>query len=184
MAEGGKTSGLVLVGRFGAVHGVRGEIRVKSFTADPMAIAGYRGLTDATGTRDFAFRKARYVKDDMLVAQIPGIDNRDSAGTIVNVDIYVPRANLPPPDEDEFYFTDLIGLPAMLETGERFGTVCLVENFGAGDFLTVETPDGGTALLPFTRAVVPKVDLAGGAITVVPPVEVDGEEEGEAPEAS
>jgi 16S rRNA processing protein RimM len=171
-------SALVLVGRFGAVHGVRGEIRVKSFTADPMAIAGYRGLTDSTGTRNFAFRKARYIKEDMLVAQISGIDDRDSAGTIVNVDIFVPRANLPPPDEDEFYFADLIGLPAILESGERFGTVRLVENFGAGDFLTVETPDGGTALLPFTKAVVPKVDIAGRSITVVPPVEVDGEPEG------
>jgi 16S rRNA processing protein RimM len=170
---------LVLVGRFGAVHGVRGEIRVKSFTEDPMAIAGYRGLTDAAGSRNFAIRKARHVKDDMLVAQVQGIDDRDSAGTIVNVDIYVPRANLPPPDEDEFYFTDLIGLAAILESGERFGTVRAVENFGAGDFLTIETPDGGTVLLPFTKAVVPRVDVAGGAITVERPVEVEGEPEGE-----
>jgi len=170
---------LVLVGRFGAVHGVRGEIRVKSFTEDPMAIAGYRGLTDAAGSRNFAIRKARHVKDDMLVAQVQGIDDRDAAGTIVNVDIYVPRANLPPPDEDEFYFTDLIGLAASLESGERFGTVRAVENFGAGDVLTIETPDGGMVLLPFTKKVVPKVDIAGRAITVEPPVEVDGEPEGE-----
>ena len=173
----GAVASLVLVGRFGAVHGVRGDIRVKSFTADPMAIAGYRGLTDSTGTREFAFRNTRFVKDDMLVVRVVGVDDRNAAGKIVNVDIYAPRVSLPAPQEDEFYFADLIGLAAILESGERFGTVQAVENFGAGDILTVETADGARALLPFTRKVVPHVDVAGGRLIVVPPDEIDGEPE-------
>lgn len=175
-------SGLVLVGRFGAPHGVRGEIRIKSYTGDPLALAGYGGLTDVTGTRRFALKRVRPVKDDMLVAQVEGVADRNAAEALTNADIFVPRASLPAPDEDEFYFSDLIGLAAVLPDGSRFGTVRAVDNFGAGDILVIETGAGEEALLPFTKLVVPKVDIAGGAVHVVLPEEIDGEDEAQSTE--
>ncbi|MDH7798243.1 MULTISPECIES: ribosome maturation factor RimM [unclassified Beijerinckia] len=170
-------SGLVLVGRFGAPHGVRGEIRIKSYTGDPLALAGYSGLTDATGTRSFALKRARPVKDDMIVGQVDGVGDRNAAEALVNLEIFVPRANLPAPDEDEFYFSDLIGLAVLLPDGSTFGKVRAVDNFGAGDILMIETATGDEALLPFTKAVVPKVDIAGGAVHVILPEEIEGEPE-------
>ena len=170
-------SSRILVGRFGAAHGVRGEIRVKSFTAEPTAIAGYKGLTDETGARRFTFEAARFVKDDMIVARLKDVRDRNAAEALTNVDIYIDRADLPPPDEEEFYIADLVGLRAELADGALFGTVRAVLNFGAGDILEIETAPGVTQLLPFTAAVAPHVDMAGGRIIVAPPAEIDGEDE-------
>ncbi|HEY8579060.1 MAG TPA: ribosome maturation factor RimM [Beijerinckiaceae bacterium] len=179
----------ILVGRFGAAHGVRGEVRIKSFTADPLALAGYQGLTDATGARGFAIEAARLVKDDMIVARLAGVRDRGAAEALTNVDIYVDRAALPPPDEEEFYIADLIGLRAELEDGAPFGTIRAVLNFGAGDILEIETAPGETRLLPFTRAVAPVVEPSKGRVIVRPPDEIEGEEtdgprEGRAPSDS
>ena len=167
---------LVLVGRFGAAHGVRGEIRLKSFTADPRAIASYGALTDASGTRRFALAGLRVVKDDMCVVRVEGVADRTAAEQLTNVELFLPRAQLPPPEEDEFYLADLVGLAAVLETGEPYGTIERVLDFGAGDILEIRPSGGGeTRLVPFTKAAVPDVDIAGGRVTVVPPVEVAGE---------
>lgn len=168
--------GLVLVGRFGAPHGVRGEIRLRSFTADPKSIALYGALTDAAGTRVFQLKSVRHVKDDMLVAQVLGVENRDGAGTLTNTDLYVARAHLPPPDEDEFYLTDLEGLEARLPSGEVFGRVLRVENHGAGDILVIQRPQGDQALIAFTRRAVPDVRIGEGFLTVDPPDEIEARE--------
>ncbi len=166
---------LILVGRFGAPHGVRGEIRVKSFTADPLAIARYGDLCNRNNPRRFRFLNARYIKDDMLVARISGIDNRDSAETLVNKDIFVNRSQLPPPEQDEFYLTDLIGLEARLKNGEHFGRVLNVVNFGAGDILEIDVGAVESRMVPFSKAAVPEVEIAAKYIVVEPPVEIDGE---------
>ena len=163
----------ILVGRFGAAHGVRGEVRVKSFTGEPLALAKYKGLTDASGVRAFVFESARLVKDDILVARVAGVRDRNAAEALTNQDI------LPPPDEDEFYVADLIGLEAVLADGARFGKVRDVLNFGAGDILEIDTGAGETQLLPFTLAIVPQIDIAAKRIVVVPPVFAQGEEEPE-----
>ena len=160
---------LVLVGRFGAAHGVRGEIRLKSFTGDPAAIGDYAPLLSQDGSRLFVLRTLRHVRDDMFVARVEGIADRNAAEALVNIDIYVPRSELPPPEDDEYYHSDLIGLSALLESGERLGEVVNVLNFGAGDILEIRPIGGETMLLPFTKAVVPKVDLAARSLTVVPP---------------
>ena len=169
---------LVLVGRFGAAHGVRGELRLKSFTQDPAAIRGYAPLTDASGARKFVLSALRVVKDDMCVVRVEGIADRDAAEKLTNIDLYVARENLPPPDEDEFYQADLIGLDAVTETGEAYGTIERVLDFGAGDILEIRPPDGGeTRLVPFTKAAVPTVDIAARRVVIVPPVEIEGEVE-------
>ncbi len=111
--------GLILLGRFGAAHGVRGEIRLQSFTSDPLAIAAYDGLTDKSGTRNFRLRAVRPQGKDMLVAQVEGVDDRAGAEALNRVELYVARDKLPAPEEDEFYIADLIGLRA--ETAEGVG---------------------------------------------------------------
>jgi 16S rRNA processing protein RimM len=167
---------LVLVGRFGAAHGVRGEIRLKSFTADPKAIAAYGPLTDVGGTAKFVLASLRLVKDDICVARVEGIGDRTAAERLTNLDLFVPRAQLPPPDADEFYQADLIGLAACLEDGREIGRIERVLDFGGGDILEIRRSAGGeTLLVPFTRAAVPHVDIARGRVTIVPPAEIDGE---------
>ena len=173
----GPFTGLVEVGVLGAPHGVKGEIRLKSFTADPLAIQDYAPLTDKTGQRRFAIRTARLVKDDMLVVAVEGVTDRSAAEALTNVTLWVPRDQLPEPDEEEFYHADLIGLVAHAPDGSIIGTVTAVHDFGAGDILDIAPiGDGPSLLVPFTKAIVPVVDLAAGRLTVILPDEIEGEE--------
>jgi 16S rRNA processing protein RimM len=166
----------VLLAVFGAPHGVKGELRVKSFAGDPADFDAYGPLVDARG-RSFEIRSKRHVKDDLFVVRVKGCDDRDAAAALTNVELYVPRQRLPAPDEGEFYYSDLIGLPAFDEDGAPFGQIVAVENFGAGDILEIRPASGGeTVLLPFNDDFVPVVDLAARRVVVVAPVEIDGED--------
>jgi 16S rRNA processing protein RimM len=167
---------LIALGRFGAPQGVRGEIRVKSYTGDPQAIGAYGPLTDAAGARRFVVKPVRALRDDMLVARVEGVLTRDAAEALNGVELYARRSQLPPPEADEFYHSDLVGLEAVTPAGEALGWVTAILNHGAGDILEIAPPDGGeTLLLPFTRAVAPEIDFAGRRIVVVPPAEIEGE---------
>lgn len=167
----------VIVARIGAAHGVRGEVRLWPYTQDPMAVTTYGPLETRDGRRAFEIESLRAGKDH-LVARLKGVDDRDAAEKLTNVELYVPRERLPPAAEDEFYYSDLIGLDALNENGEQFGTVHAVHNFGAGDVIEI-TPigSGETVMLPFTETTVPKVDLARKQIVVVPPSEVEAKED-------
>jgi 16S rRNA processing protein RimM len=164
------TSREILVGVFGAAHGIRGEIRLKSFTSDPKAIGSYGALHDETGTRDFVIDALRPIGTDMFVARVKGVPDRKSAEHLNGIELFVPRDALPSPDDEEFYHTDLIGLRVENERGESLGSVVALHNFGAGDILEIapppDAPDRTTAMLAFTRALVPVVDVAGGRIVV------------------
>ncbi len=155
----------ILVGEIGRPHGVRGLVKLRSFTADPAAIADYGPLTDEAGVRRFGITLLAEG-----LARVEGVADRDAAARLTGTQLYVERERLPPPEEEEFYLADLIGLRAETEAGERLGLVRQVEDHGAGTFLVVEGPP--ERMLPFTRAVVPVVDLAGGRIVVVLPDEV------------
>jgi 16S rRNA processing protein RimM len=166
----------VLVGKFGAAHGVRGEVRIKSYTGDPRAIGSYKPLSDAAGTRQFTIEGLRHLKDDLFVARIQGVRDRAAAESLTNLDLYVAREALPAAGEDEFYLADLVGLAVVSETGATVGAVVAVHNFGGGDILEIAPAAGGaTVLVAFTREIVPQVDVAGGQLTLRPPAEVDGE---------
>ncbi len=170
----------ILVGRFGAPHGVRGEMRLQSFTGEPRAIADYGPLQAADGRR-FELAGVRSVKDNMLVARVTGVMDRDAAAALTNLELYVARSALPPPDEDEFYVADLVGMSALDGEGRMLGTVVDVPNYGGGDLVELRPPRGGeTMLLPFTKDVVPTIDFAGRILMIVPPKEVseDGPEAG------
>ena len=164
---------LVLVGRFGAPQGVRGEIRIKSYTADPLAIGDYGPLSDETGAKKFEIERLRPLKEDMVVAKVKGLSDRDAAGALTGVSLFVAREKLPPPDEDEFYIADLVGLSAVSPDGETIGTVKNVLNFGAGDILEIAPASGETLMLPFTKEIAPSIDFSGGKIVVVRPAETE-----------
>jgi len=168
----------VLLGRFGAAHGLKGEVRVQSFTGDPRAIGDYGALFDKEGARQFRFaQQLRPLGKDMLVARLDGVTTREAAERLNGVEIFALRKNLPAEGEDEFYLADLIGLRAETLEGALLGVVVSVQNFGAGDILEVAPPDRGeTRLFPFTKSVVPLVDAAKGRVVIAPPREVEGEE--------
>ena len=162
----------VLIAQIGAAHGVRGEVRLKAFTEDPMSVARYGALETEDGARRFEIEAVRPAKD-MLVARLKGVADRNAAEALKNLRLYVARAKLPKPADDEFYHADLIGLAATTADGAAFGTVKAVHNFGAGDLLEIEPASGGTSvMLPFTETSVPTVDIAGRKLIVAPPADV------------
>jgi 16S rRNA processing protein RimM len=172
----------VLIARIGAAHGIRGEVRVKAFTADPRGIGAY-GPLEAPDGRTFevdSLRPAAGPSGDMLVVKFKGVADRNAAETLNGLELSVPRDRLPPAEEDEYYHADLIGLAAIARDGPELGTVIAVHNYGAGDLLEIAPKRGETLLVPFTRAVVPEVDLKAGRVTVDPPA---GLLAGEEPEA-
>ncbi|MCB1486653.1 MAG: ribosome maturation factor RimM [Bauldia sp.] len=176
----------VLIARIGAAHGIRGEVRVKAFTATPSDIAAY-GALEAPDGRRFEVERQRPAagkSPEMLVVRFAGVTDRNQAEALNGIELSIPRERLPAAEEDEFYYADLIGLSAVTVDGRSLGTVVGVQNYGAGDLLEVAPSRGDTILVPFTRAVVPTVDITGGLVTVDPPEglleeEPDDEQDGE-----
>jgi 16S rRNA processing protein RimM len=159
----------VLVGDIGRPQGLQGEVRIRSFTAEPASIADYGPLEDETGTRLFEIESLR-VTPKTMSARIKGVTTREEAEALTGTRLYVPRTRLPEREEDEWYHTDLIGLAAQDEDGAEIGRVIAVYNFGAGDLLEIRPAGGGaTVLMPFTRETVPEVDVEGGWLRIVPP---------------
>ena len=163
----------MLVARFGAPHGVKGDVKLWSFTEDPLGVADYGPLETADG-RTFEIESLRPAKD-FLVARVEGIADRTAAEALTNVELYVPRERLPAIDEDEtWYISDLIGLAAHDADGAPIGKVLAVHNFGAGEVIEIAPANGGaTLMLPFTETAVPEVNIAEGRMTVVLPSEGD-----------
>jgi 16S rRNA processing protein RimM len=161
MAGGGR----VCLGQIGAPHGVRGEVRLRSFTGEPEAIAGY-GPLQAENGGIVEIETLRPVKDH-FVATLSGIRDRDAAERLTNVKLYVPRERLPELEAaDEFYHADLIGLAVSDRAGHELGTVVAIHNFGAGDLIELRADSGETELLPFDAATVPEIDVAAGRLVV------------------
>lgn len=158
----------VCLGIVVGIHGVKGVVRLKSFTASPADIAAYGAVSDESGTRRFKVKVVGESRGAVL-ALLSGIANREAAEALRGVRLYVARKALPATNEDEFYHADLIGLPVETKEGARLGTVGAVHNFGAGDILEVRDAGGGEILLPFSDAVVPVVDIAGRRIVADPP---------------
>jgi tRNA (guanine37-N1)-methyltransferase len=160
---------LILMGRIAAAHGLKGLVKIQSFTGEPAAIGRYGPLLDATGQRRFEVTVQNLVKGG-VVARIAGVTDRTAAEKLRGIELYLPREALPPAAEGEYYHADLVGLAVALTDGSPFGVVRSVENFGAGDLLAIDRPGKGSVSLPFTDRVVPVVDLAAGRIVVDPPL--------------
>jgi 16S rRNA processing protein RimM len=169
------TAQKICIARIGAAHGVHGAVKLWTFTADPFAVRRYGPLSTEDGTRRFEIATAREAKGH-LVATLKGVTTRDEAERLNGLELYVTREKLPATDEGEYYHADLIGLAAVTEAGEPIGRVIAIHNFGAGDIIEIAPLEGATMLLPFTNAVVPTVDIAGGRVVVELPGEIAGDE--------
>jgi 16S rRNA processing protein RimM len=168
----------ICIARIGAAHGVRGAVKLWTFTEDPFAVKRYGPLSTKDGARQFEVTDAREAKGH-LVATLKGVTTRDEAERLNGVELYIAREKLPATREDEYYHTDLIGLAAVTTADRPLGRVIAIYNFGAGDIMEIAPPQGATMLLPFTNAVVPTVDLKAGRVMIELPDEIEGEDESE-----
>ena len=164
----------ICIARIGAPHGVRGAVKLWTFTEDPFAVQSYGPLLTKDGARSFEIATAREVKGHLVVT-LKGIATREDAERLNGLELYIAREKLPATDENEYYHADLIGLAAVTATGEPLGRVAAIHNFGAGDIIEIAPPQGATMLLPFTNAVVPTVDLAAGRVVIELPGEIAGD---------
>jgi 16S rRNA processing protein RimM len=182
LAEGGEShtaeaapstpEGKLLLGEIGAAQGLKGEVRLRSYTQEPTAIADYGPLEDERG-RAIEIESVR-VTPKALIARIKGATTREAAEALARTKLYIARTRLPARDEEEWYHADLIGLSVFAPNGTALGTVAAIHNFGAGDLIEIEPASGAPALLvPFTRDHVPEVDVEGGRLTVVLPEELE-----------
>ena len=169
----------IFLGQIGAAHGIKGQVRIATHTQEPEAIGSYGPLdTDRPGLT-VTLTSVRLQKN-VVIAHIKGVSDRNAAEQLNGVSLFVDRHKLPETeDEDDFYHADLIGLEARLESGVVIGKVSAVPNFGAGDLIEIRDPQSGdTYLYPFTKAVVPHVNVADGFLTIVVPLDAEeGEEE-------
>jgi len=166
-------SDLLLIGRVTGAFGVRGDVRIGTFTEDPLAIARYRDLLKADGSPALTVLSARAAKGG-VIARCKGVETKEQADALRGLRLHIPRAALPEPDEDEFYLADLIGMAVVGPGGEPMGVIKSVQDFGAGDILEIDARDGSpTWYLPFTREAVPEVSIAQGRIVAVRPNEVE-----------
>jgi len=165
----------ICVARIGAPHGVRGAVKLWTFTEDPLAVTDYGPLKTKDSGRTLEIDTVREANGH-LVATFKGIASREDAERLNGVELYIPRDVLPETADDEYYHADLIGLAAVDAAGAAIGKVLAIHNFGAGDIIEIAPLEGNTLLLPFTNAVVPTVDLKAGHVVIEMPEEIIGED--------
>ncbi len=164
----------ICVARIGAAHGVRGAVKLWTFTEDPLAVTRYGPLSTKDGARQFEVTHAREARG-FLVATLKGVSTRDDAERLNGLELYIAREKLPETEAGEYYHADLIGLAAITVAGEPLGHIIAIHNFGAGDILEIAPASGPTMLLPFSNAVAPTVDIAGGHVVIELPDEIEGD---------
>jgi 16S rRNA processing protein RimM len=174
------TSELVLLGRIVGAHGIKGEVKIATFTATPEGIASYGALFNVDGTRRFEVVSMRVASGGAAIARLKGVSDRTAAENLRGVDLYAEKSAFPDlSGEDEYYHSDLIGLAAVSPEGDRLGEIVGVHNYGAGDLLEVRViGERKTDLIPFEKSYVPEVDLQRRCITVVRPTYQAESEEG------
>ncbi|MBI1260405.1 MAG: ribosome maturation factor RimM [Rhizobiales bacterium] len=176
-------AGKVCLGVIVSSHGVRGLVRVKPFTEEPMNVGAYGPVETGDGKRRFAVEAMSMAKG-LVLCRLEGVNDRDMADALRGTELYVPRERLPEPEEDEdFYQADLIGLETVDAQGRHYGRVLGFQNFGAGDLIEIDPVTGGASvLMPFTADNVPAVDMEARLVIIDPPLGLF-EDEGEAGEA-
>ena len=164
----------ICVAEIAGAHGIRGEVKLKSFTADPLAVKNYAPLESEDGFARFVIEEMHPAKGH-FIARLSGVEDRASAERLAHVRLFVARAVMPAPAADEFYHADLIGLRAVTTTGAEIGAVTAVHDFGAGAILELQRKGDEASrtslMVPFTAAFVPHVDTAAGRIVVAPPAD-------------
>ena len=164
---------LLLVGRVAGAFGIKGEVRITTFTADPLSLVDYKTLLREDGSTALTLTGGRVTKGGVVV-RAKEIETREQAEAARGLRLYIPRELLPDTeDEDEFYVADLVGLDVVSVEGEALGRVKSVHDFGAGDLLEIEPPQGPSWWLPFTREAVPEVSIAERRVVAVKPEETE-----------
>ena len=156
----------VLVGVIVGAHGIKGEVKLKSFTSEPLSVGRYGPLQSSSG-QQFEITKLKAAKDD-FIASLKNVSDRNEAETLKGVELFVSREKLPKLKSHEAYAHDLMGLDVVLENGTTLGKLVGMPNYGAGDLLEVAV-DSETILIPFTNAFVPQDDFSTGKIIIVLP---------------
>jgi len=160
---------LICMGKITSAHGIQGAVKVQSYTEDPLSILDYNPLWNHSCSRSFALKKLSMNKE-MLIVKIEGVTDRNEAEKLRGTELYAPRDALPEVDEEEFYHEDLIGLEVRLESGEVFGKVASIQNYGAGDVVIVhEANSRKEACFSFTKAIFPEIHLSEGYLVLCPP---------------
>lgn len=167
---------LILVGRVAGAFGIKGDVRITAYTAEPMALVDYRDLQREDGSPGLTLTGGRPAKGGVIV-RAREVQTREQAEALRGLKLYIPRERLPEPEEDEFYVTDLVGLAVETPDGEPLGRVKDVRDFGAGDLLEIQPPAGPSWYLPFTREAVPEVRIAERKVIAVRPAETEAEAE-------
>lgn len=167
MKNEAKASKLVAMGVIGGAHGIRGEVKLRSFAEDPKDITAYGALTDAQG-KIYKITVTGGTKD-ALIARVEGVADRNQAELLRNIELFVPRSALPKTASGEYYHEDLAGLAVVTESGEAYGTIAGVHNFGAGPVLVVRRSSGDEDYLPFSRKIFPSIDIEAGKAVIIPP---------------
>jgi len=157
----------VRIGRIAAAHGLRGEVKIRCFTENPEDVGAYAPLSDAQG-RTLSLSDIRPAEGAFVIATVDNVADRNAAEALVGRDLYVPQDALPPPEDDEWYYSDLVGLAAFDPEGRSLGSVVAVYDFGAGDLIEIAPPVGKPFMVPFTVACVPDIKIADGTITIIP----------------
>ncbi len=161
-----KENDRVCIGVVTGVHGLKGLIRVKPFTETPEAVAAYGSVETEDGSRRLKLEVANRAGKGQVAVRVAGITDRETAAALKGQRLHVRRGHLPPPDADEFYHADLIGLAVERASGVSVGTVRAIYDFGAGDVLEIADETGAIIMVPFTRDAVPEIDLTAGRIVV------------------
>lgn len=176
MISSASASPRILLGEITGVHGIKGEVVIRSYAADPEDIGAYGPLSDQSGRATYEITPLRSGPKG-VVARVAGIQDRTAAEQLRGTKLYIARAALPAADDNEFYVTDLVGLRAVIPQGTAVGKIVAVHNFGAGDIVEVAIAgEKATELVPFTDAYFPLVDVAGGHVHLVLPASVEGED--------
>ncbi|MGH6864844.1 MAG: ribosome maturation factor RimM [Methyloceanibacter sp.] len=163
----------MLLGEIGAAQGLKGEVRLRSYTGLPADIGAYGPLDDESGGRAIEIESVR-VTPKALIARIKGVTSREAAEALNGTKLYLAHSRLPARKVEEWYVADLIGLSVVNAQGAAMGTVVTVHNFGAGDIIEIAPLSGEPSLMvPFTEETVPEVDLDAGRLVLVPPVEFE-----------
>lgn len=161
-----KNSRLIAMGIISTAHGIRGDVKLRSFTAVPEDITAYGPLQDKSGKQYIV--KLKGGAGDALIASIAGVTTREAAEALRNTELFIPRTALPTTKQGEYYHEDLVGLTLLTHTGKKYGTITAIHNFGAGDLAAIAR-ESGEELLPFTRAIFTQIDLKVGTCIIVPP---------------
>ena len=183
-ANGADADRRLCLGVVVGTHGVRGVVKIKPFTQDPRDVGAYGPLSDQSGRHSYRV-SVHGVHKGSLLAGLSGVDDREAAQALKGLRLYVDRSALPEvEEEDAFYVADLLGLRVEGTDGRDYGTVTQVDDHGAGDVIEVTDAKGKIRVWPFTKEIVPTVDLAQGRLTVDPPPEVGEPEAGEPAEVA